>query len=428
MDGVLASALGTDLAGANSTTLLLSVYCVAIIFSSLLGGFLPSMMKLTHTRLQLMISLIGGLMLGVGLLHQLPHAVAVEPRGPEGNNLDWCLGWMLCGLVLMFFLLRWFHFHHHEAPEVMSAEGPATHPALPPHDHDHQHDHDHSHDHKHDHDHDHRHDHDHGTPIAVQLSVPQSSTPQQHQPHIQAHNHGPEHGHAHAHGHAHHSHAHGPTAHAASWVGVAIGLSLHTLFDGVALAAHVQADALHNHGGWLLGFGTFVGIALHKPLDSLSITSLMLAGGWSARARTLMNFAYALMCPLGAILLLWGLSGGSGSQALWVGSSLAFSAGLFVCIALSDLLPEIDFHSHDRVRLSLALVVGVVLAWAIGYLEPEHAHGHAHEQSHSHPHAPVPDQLPATTLATPTDGTPTSTGDQPAGRRLQIRVNKSQPD
>jgi zinc and cadmium transporter len=67
---------------------------------------------------------------------------------------------------------------------------------------------------------------------------------------------------------------------------------------------------------------------------------------------------------------------------------LAFSAGVFVCIALSDLLPEVEFHSHDRVPLSASLVLGLVLAWAIGFLEPEHTHGgHDHspaESPHSH--------------------------------------------
>ncbi len=34
------------------------------------------------------------------------------------------------------------------------------------------------------------------------------------------------------------------------------------------------------------------------------------------------------------------------------GWGLAFSAGVFLCIALSDLLPEMEFHSHHRVPLS----------------------------------------------------------------------------
>ena len=126
-----------------------------------------------------------------------------------------------------------------------------------------------------------------------------------------------------------------------------IGLSLHTLLDGIAMAAHVEADALHlgaGSPGWLLGVGTFLGVALHKPLDSLSITTLMAARGWSSRAQTLVNLAYACMCPFGVLLFVWGVNRFSGQQAALVSAAMSAAAGVFICIALSDLLPEIERH------------------------------------------------------------------------------------
>jgi zinc and cadmium transporter len=51
------------------------------------------------------------------------------------------------------------------------------------------------------------------------------------------------------------------------------------------------------------------------------------------------------------------------------GFALAFSAGTFIFIALSDLLPEVQFHRHDRVPLFLALLFGVVLMGFIAFLE-----------------------------------------------------------
>jgi zinc and cadmium transporter len=36
------------------------------------------------------------------------------------------------------------------------------------------------------------------------------------------------------------------------------------------------------------------------------------------------------------------------SPSSWTSAALAFSAGTFPCIALSDLLPELSFHSHQR--------------------------------------------------------------------------------
>jgi zinc and cadmium transporter len=48
---------------------------------------------------------------------------------------------------------------------------------------------------------------------------------------------------------------------------------------------------------------------------------------------------------------------------------LAFSAGTFLCIALSDLLPELQFHEHDRWKLSVALLAGLALMALAGQIE-----------------------------------------------------------
>jgi len=172
--------------------------------------------------------------------------------------------------------------------------------------------------------------------------------------------------------------------HELSWLGVFIGLSLHTALDGIAVAASVSVAAPGGTASWcLLGLGTFLGVVLHKPLDALSITSLMAAGGWSVRERQLVNAAFALMCPLAGTvfyLTLGPVGAPAGHDASYaVGCALAFSAGVFVCIALADLLPELQFHTHDRLKLSAALLAGVGLAWGVVLLERQ-AHRHSHLQ------------------------------------------------
>ena len=112
-------------------------------------------------------------------------------------------------------------------------------------------------------------------------------------------------------------------------------------------------------------------------------TSLMMAGGWSSRSRLLVNLGFSLMCPLGALAFYLGAGELGASQHLVLGSALAFSAGVFICISLGDLLPELQFHTHDRVKLSVTLLVGVALAYAIGLIEPPHVHGrHGHTHDH----------------------------------------------
>jgi len=305
-----------------TTLLLLTIYCSLVVVSSLAGGALPGLVKLTHRRMQLVMSFVGGLMLGVAVLHLFPHAVH------EQGSVDRAVGWLLGGLLFMFLLIRVFHVHAHEHGDA----GDVTD--------------------------EHRHEHDHEGPC--------------------------DHGH-------HHGHDHPPAkgSHAFSWLGLAFGLSLHTLIDGLALGAAVAAEAHDAKSFGLYGFATFLAVALHKPLDALSITSLMAAGGWKKNDIRLANAIFAIMCPLGAMAFVFGFAGLFAEQHLVVGCALAFAAGVFLCISLADLLPEVAFHTHDRVRLTLALLLGIALAWAIGFLEPTHAHAphdHAPSAVHDHEH------------------------------------------
>ena len=351
----------------------LAVYCVLIVVASFGGGWLPSLMTLTHTRMQVLISLVGGLMLGIGLLHLLPHSVS------ETGSVDSAARWAMFGLLTMFFLIRTFHFHQHGVAEVPTIEFPSSLASEKQHDHDCGH------------------DHDSGHAAAAEKAVPSNTpslpivtlggAPQVVNPVTApaapaAQSHGHSHSHHHGHGHHHdHDHDHGGQPNALSWMGVAVGLGLHTAIDGMVLAASMQSDAVHLPKGSLLGLAPFAAIVLHKPLDAVSITSLMRASGWSATWRNLINAGFALMCPLGATLFLLGMAQLSGNTTGVLGAALGFSAGVFLCISLGDLLPELEFHSHHRVRLSIALVIGILAAWAIGLIEPAHLHnaaGHHH--------------------------------------------------
>jgi len=264
---------------------------------------LPSVVRLTHTHMQTVISFVGGLMLGIAVFHLFPHAL-------HGNrSADSVAWWMMAGIVTMFLMIRFFHFHHHGPLEISTEkEDPCA-----------------------GHDHDHDHDRDHSRP------------------------------------HCHH-------AHELSWIGIATGLSVHTLIDGMALAASIQAESTHRTIWSLFGIGTFLAIMLHKPLDAVSITSLMAGSGWTARSRLLVNLGFASMCPLGALMFMLGASQLQALNADFLGAALGFSAGVFLCISLSDLLPEMEFHAHNRLGLTTALLAGILLAYGITFLEPANLH------------------------------------------------------
>ena len=114
-----------------------------------------------------------------------------------------------------------------------------------------------------------------------------------------------------------------------SWVGLFLGLAIHTLIDGIALGAVMRSEGV---SGSLLGLGVFLAILLHKPLDAISIETVMAASGWSGRRRSMANLLYAALCPIAAIAFYFGLSMETGSGLMH--AALAFSAGAFICIAL----------------------------------------------------------------------------------------------
>ena len=173
--------------------------------------------------------------------------------------------------------------------------------------------------------------------------------------------------------------------HRYSWLGLGAGLTLHTLIDGMALAASVSAEARDEATGLsLLGVGTFLAVVLHKPLDAMSITTVMAAGGWSVRNRNLVNLGFALMCAIGAAGFCLGIQQFAEAQHAILGWALGFAAGVFLCISLGDILPEVQFHAHDKAKLSAALVLGIALAYAIGFVEPAHQHGQPTEDTHGH--------------------------------------------
>ena len=325
--------------------MLLVLYCILIVVASMAGGWLPMLIRMTHLRTQLLMSFVAGLMLGIAMLHLLPHATHALGSASKAGAAT------LRGVIAMFLLMRLFHAHDHNVAIVPNIESGTASKAAPSPDRHGEHPHgERRHNHQHDHSHPH-HDHHH-----------------------------------HSHGAHDHNHSHAKSGKNVGWVGMMFGLGLHTLVDGVALAASVVTDA--RHGSWLglAGLGTFLAVALHKPLDAFAISSVMQKGGWSASGRSFANFLFSLACPIGAALFYLSANMVTGSSEL-LGWGLAISAGFFVCISLSDLLPEVAFHDHDRLKLTSSLLVGVMLAIAI-----ENLPGHNHDHSYTKPSVAPPSQ------------------------------------
>ena len=166
--------------------ILIALYCLLIAGASLAGGVLPATLRLTHTRMQVIMSFVGGLVLGVALLHLLPHSVAetgpwIDDVGGPGRAVDDVLA-----------------DPHFPGPPARAGRRRR---ALPP-----------------------------RTPRGGGEHCEHITTPRSHRK----------------------ANAATRTNMPYSWIGLCVGLSLHTLIDGMALAASVSADT---HAGTPAGCG-----------------------------------------------------------------------------------------------------------------------------------------------------------------------------
>ena len=139
-----------------------------------------------------------------------------------------------------------------------------------------------------------------------------------------------------------------------------LALSIHSFFDGVAIGAAIGGSSPGAPGS--LAFAVFLSVLIHKPMDGLAVSVLLLNAGTPRRRLWFIQILYAALVPVG-VLAFMATRGAIAEPSNFVGYTLAFSAGTFLAIALTDLLPELHFHAHDRHKLSIALLSGLLVMW-----------------------------------------------------------------
>src|SRR6185369_15028008 len=132
---------------------------------------------------------------------------------------------------------------------------------------------------------------------------------------------------------------------------VLIGLTIHTFFDGIAIASGFLVS---NWLGWLI----FVAIFLHKIPEGFTVSSVMLAGGQSR------GIAWGASVVLGGSTL-----AGVLTMAIFrhhVGAGLPLSAGVTIYVAASDLVPEVN--KEPAMKMALLVFVGAALFFLLDHL------------------------------------------------------------
>ena len=141
---------------------------------------------------------------------------------------------------------------------------------------------------------------------------------------------------------------------------VLVSDGIHNFLDGVIIA-----------GSYLValpvGIATTLAVILHEIPQEIGDFGVLINSGYSKKRALFLNFMTALLAVLGALVVV--VLGGVGEFLItWV---IPFTAGGFIYIASSDLIPEL--HRVTGVKKSVAqfvaILVGVLAMFLLTYAE-----------------------------------------------------------
>lgn len=159
--------------------------------------------------------------------------------------------------------------------------------------------------------------------------------------------------------HHHHEHEEKDRKHTIPLI--IIGDSVHNFIDGVAIAAAFLVNIP-------LGITTAFAVAAHEIPQEVGDFGILLHRGMKARKVLLFNILSSLTAILGALLTFFAGAMAAGLLPFF----LALTAGFFIYIAASDLIPEIHHERRHGFALieTLLLFLGVLLIFIfVGFLE-----------------------------------------------------------
>ncbi len=132
--------------------------------------------------------------------------------------------------------------------------------------------------------------------------------------------------------HHHASHGHAPTS-----VLILLGDAVHNFIDGVAIAAAFLVNPA-------LGMTTTLAIAAHEIPQEIADFSVLISGGMKKKKALLYNFISGLTAVIGAVSAYFFFETIEGLS--WI--LLSFTAGMFLYIACSDLIPELHKELSEK--------------------------------------------------------------------------------
>lgn len=128
-----------------------------------------------------------------------------------------------------------------------------------------------------------------------------------------------------------------------------VGDGLHNFIDGIIIATSYIISIP-------IGIATTIAVILHEIPQEIGDFGILLHSGFKKTKALLLNFASALFAILGAVIALFSFNIIKNIELIL----LPISAGGFIYIAGSDLIPELHKHSESATR-SLLQLISIIL-------------------------------------------------------------------
>jgi zinc and cadmium transporter len=135
---------------------------------------------------------------------------------------------------------------------------------------------------------------------------------------------------------------------------ILVGDGIHNFIDGFAIAASYLTN-VH------LGIVTTMAIAAHEIPQELADLGILISGGLSKKRALLWNFISGLTALAGGLVAFYAIQYIEGVIPLL----LAFTAGMFLYIACSDLIPDLhqEFKKTKVWIQTLPFLLGILLSY-----------------------------------------------------------------
>ena len=137
------------------------------------------------------------------------------------------------------------------------------------------------------------------------------------------------------------------------WISI-LADSIHNLIDGLIIGSSFMISIP-------IGISTSLAVLMHEIPQEIGDFAILIHGGFSVKKASLFNLASAILSVVG-VLIIWIVKDISNIR----GELMAITAGGFIYLAASDLIPELHRH-ESKIKESLRQMLSVLIGLGIMY-------------------------------------------------------------